>query len=178
MAGGADKPFSSPCSKPVQLSQPSKRCPVCSVATTLLHFPMASVCSVLWVPQSWPQTLQHMQSAAWWHKKAPHFWKEMDFLVGVLVSTELGLQPALQPFSFRLNPWVPSLAQPLLLLSNCRQAVSSSCLPATKTKWKGSPFSGSPPITSFSALNFFPVFYLTALEWIALHSFPGSVTSP
>lgn len=179
MGEHVDKSFYSPCSKPVQLSQPSKRCPVCSVSTTLLCFPMASsLCSVLWVPHSWPQTLLHVQSAAECHKKALHFRNEMDPLVGALVSTELGLQPALQPFSFRLSPWVPSLPQPLLLPSNYRQAVSSSCLPATETKWKGSPFSGSPPITSFSASNFFPVFYLTALQWITLHSFPGSMTCP
>lgn len=92
---------------------------------------------------------------------------------GALVSTKLWLQPALQPFSFRLNPWVPSLLQPLLLPSNSRQAVISSCLPAIQTKWKGSPFSGSPPITSFSASNFFLVSYFTVLQWITQHSFQG-----
>lgn len=101
----------------------------------------------------------------------------MCSLLGALVSAKLWLQPALQPFSFRLNPWVPSLAQPLLLPSNSRQAVISSCLPAIETKWKGSPFSGSPPITSFSVSNFFPVYYLTVLQWITLHSFPGSMAS-
>lgn len=102
----------------------------------------------------------------------------MYSVLGALVSTKLWLQPVLQPFSFRLNPWVPSLVQPLLLPSNSRQAVISSCLPATQTKWRGSPFSGSPPTANFSASHFFPVSYLTVLQWITLSSFLGSMTSP